>query len=84
MGGLLATPERPHGAASKQGKETIMTHTPGGTAFDSLDIQEWDECDIRDLVRTTPLLFDQDGTPDSYETEQLFGLEGSLFGSRFR
>lgn len=61
-----------------------MTHTPGITAFDSLDIKEWDECDIRDLVRTTPLLFDQDGAPDSYEAEQLFGLEGSLLGCRFR
>ncbi|MDX1966540.1 MAG: hypothetical protein SFV23_05160 [Planctomycetaceae bacterium] len=61
-----------------------MTHTPRSTAHDSFDILEWDECEIRDLVLTTPLRFDQDGTPDSYEAEQLFGLEGSLFGSRFR
>jgi hypothetical protein len=61
-----------------------MTH-PHHTAFSEfLDILEWDECEVRDLVRTTPLRFDQDGHPDGYEAEQLFGLEGTLLGGRFR
>jgi hypothetical protein len=61
-----------------------MTH-PHHTAFSEfLDILEWDECEVRDLVRTTPLRFDQDGHPDGYEVEQLFGLEGTLLGGRFR
>ena len=61
-----------------------MTHSPGNPLCESLDILEWDESEVRDLVRTTPLRFDQDGYPDGYEAEQLFGLEGSLLGGRFR
>jgi len=61
-----------------------MTH-PHNTAYSEfLDILEWDECEVRDLVRTTPLRFDQEGNPDGYEAEQLFGLEGSLLGGCFR
>jgi hypothetical protein len=61
-----------------------MTH-PLGTAYSEfLDILEWDECEVRDLVQTTPVRFDQDGYPDGYEVEQLFGLEGSLLGGRVR
>lgn len=61
-----------------------MTHSLRNTLCESFDILEWDEYEVRDLVQTTPLRFDQDGYPDGYEAEQLFGLEGSLLGSRFR
>ena len=48
---------------------------------DSLDIPYydelagWDPNDVRDLIRTTPLQFDDDGIPVGYDAEQLFGLE---------
>jgi hypothetical protein len=61
-----------------------MTHPLNTAPCEFLDIQEWDECEVRDLVRTTPLRFDQDGHPDGYEAEQLFGLEGSFLGGQFR
>lgn len=41
-------------------------------SFDQLD---WDPSEIRDLVQTTPLRFDDEGIPVGYEAEQLFGLE---------
>ena len=61
-----------------------MTHPLDTALCESLDIFDWDESEVRDLVRTTPLRFDQDGQPDGYEADQLFGLEGTLLGSRFR
>ena len=33
--------------------------------------------EIRDLIQTTPLRFDDDGLPVGYESEQLFGLEAA-------
>jgi hypothetical protein len=41
---------------------------------------DWDSQDIRDLVQTTPLCFDDDGLPVGYMAEQLFGLEGTHLG----
>ncbi len=41
-------------------------------SFDNLAF--WDE-DDRDLIQTTPLLFDADGLPVGYDASQLFGLE---------
>lgn len=61
-----------------------MTHPLRIPLCESLDILEWDECEIRELVRTTPLRFDEDGYPDGYEAEQIFGLEGADLGGRFR
>lgn len=61
-----------------------MTHPLDIPLHESLDLFDWDESEVRDLVRTTPLHFDQDGQPDSYEAQQLFGLEGSFLGGRFR
>lgn len=61
-----------------------MTHPLDTALCESPDLFDWDESEVRDLVRTTPLRFDQDGQPDSYEADQLFGLEGTLLGSRFR
>jgi hypothetical protein len=37
----------------------------------------WDPQEVRDLVQTTPLRFDDDGMPVGYEAEQLFGLEAA-------
>jgi len=52
-----------------------MTHRYDLTlaAFDNL--AAWDE-DDRDLILTTPLVYDADGMPLGYDAGQLFGLEG--------
>lgn len=44
----------------------------------------WDDGDedIRDLIRTTPLVFDADGQPVGYAASQIFGLEGAYLGGR--
>ena len=45
-----------------------------------LDEFDWDPQEIRDLIHTTPLRFDEDGLPVGYEAEQLFGLEAAYLG----
>lgn len=60
-----------------------MTHPLDIPLTEDLDQFGWDASEIRDLVLTTPLRFDQDGQPVGYEAEQLFGLEGSHLGVRF-
>jgi len=44
----------------------------------------WDDGDedIRDLIQTTPLVFDADGLPVGYDASQLFGLEAAYIGGR--
>jgi hypothetical protein len=49
---------------------------------EDLDQFGWDPAEIRDLIRTTPLRFGDDGLPVGYETEQLFGLEGADYFGR--
>lgn len=58
-------------------------------SFDTLPVCEtldaaWDddEEDIRDLIQTTPLVYDADGLPIGYDASQLFGLEGAHLGGR--
>jgi hypothetical protein len=60
-----------------------MTHPLDIPLYESLDAFDWDENEVRDLVRTTPLRFDDDGIPVGYEAEELFGLEGADLGDRF-
>jgi hypothetical protein len=43
---------------------------------------DWDAQDVRDLVQTMPLRFDDDGLPVGYRAEHLFGLEGAYLGGR--
>lgn len=40
-----------------------------------LDEFAWDPDEVRNLIQTTPLRFDDEGQPASYDAEQLFGLE---------
>ena len=47
-------------------------------AFDD----SWDPQEIRDLIQTTPLCFDDDGLPVGYEAQQLFGLEAAYVTGR--
>jgi len=51
------------------------------TASETLDAA-WDDGDqdIRDLLQTTPLIFDADGLPIGYDASQLFGLEAVYVG----
>ena len=61
-----------------------MAHPHDNPAFDSFDTSDWDAADIRDLIRTTPLAFDDDGQPSGYDAEELFGLEAIDLLGRFR
>lgn len=61
-----------------------MTHTRNNPSFDSFDTSDWDAADIHDLIRTTPLRFDDDGQPAAADAEQLFGFEATDLIGRFR
>lgn len=53
-----------------------------GPVCETLD-SAWDgDDDIRDLLLTTPLLYDADGLPVGYEASQLFGLEAGYIAGR--
>jgi hypothetical protein len=54
-----------------------MTHPLDIPLYEDLDPYAWDSNEIRDLIQTTPLRFDDDGLPVGYEVEQLFGLEAA-------
>jgi hypothetical protein len=54
-----------------------MTHTLEIPLCEFLDDFAWDPDEVRDLVRTTPLRFDDDGIPAGYDAQQLFGLEAA-------
>ena len=57
-----------------------MTHPLDTLPLDAILDEDWDAQDIRDLVQTTPLCYDEDGIPVGYLAEQLFGLEGRHLG----
>jgi hypothetical protein len=59
-----------------------MTHPLDIPLCESLDQFGWDPQEIRDLIQTTPLIFDTDGLPTGYAAEQLFGLEAAHFQGR--
>ncbi|MFZ1935277.1 MAG: hypothetical protein WCB27_08490 [Thermoguttaceae bacterium] len=61
-----------------------MTHPTDIPLCEAFDEFPWDPDEVRDLIRTTPLHFDDDGLPAGYEAEQLFGLEGATLGGRIR
>ena len=59
-----------------------MMHTDTLPVCETLDAS-WDEdADIRDLIQTTPLVYDVDGLPVGYDASQIFGLEGVYLGGR--
>ena len=58
-----------------------MTHRHEYPLCETLD-DFWDSEDIRDLIETTPLLYDADGLPVGYEASQLFGLEAAYLRGR--
>jgi hypothetical protein len=52
-----------------------MIHPIDIPLCEDLDQFGYDPSEVRDLIQTTPLRFDDDGLPVGYEAEQLFGLE---------
>jgi hypothetical protein len=54
-----------------------MTHPLDIPLIEPLDEFGWDADEIRDLIQTTPLRFDEDGLPVGYDAEELFGLEAA-------
>ncbi len=54
-----------------------MTRSLETTFVEFPDDFAWDPQEVRDLVRTTPLRFDDEGLPVGYDAEQLFGLEAA-------
>jgi hypothetical protein len=60
-----------------------MMHTDTLSIYETLDAA-WDDGDedIRDLIQTTPLVFDADGLPVGYDASQLLGLEAAYLGGR--
>ena len=58
-----------------------MPHSFPNSSFDSFD---WEDAEIHDLIRTTPLTFDEDGQPTGYDAEELFGDEAIDLVGRFR
>jgi len=41
---------------------------------------DWDDQDVLDLVKTTPLVFDDEGLPVGYDATPLLGLEAAHLG----
>jgi hypothetical protein len=54
-----------------------MTHPLDIPLSEDLDQFGWDQSEVRDLIQTTPLRFDEDGLPVGYEIDQLFGLDAA-------
>jgi hypothetical protein len=61
-----------------------MKHNADIPLCESLDQFEWDLSEVRDLIQTTPLRYDEDGQPTGYHPEQPFGLEAMAPVSDFR
>lgn len=49
---------------------------------EDLDTLAWNPDEIRDLIQTTPLVYDADGLPVGYDASQLFGPEAAYIGGR--
>ena len=58
-----------------------MMHTATSICETLDDTWDGDE-DLRDLIQTTPLVYNVDGMPVGYDASQLFGLEGAYLGGR--
>ena len=59
-----------------------MTHFTDIPLCEPLDTA-WDDADnLRDLIATTPLVYNADGMPVGYDAQQLFGLEADYLGGR--
>jgi hypothetical protein len=78
MGRLVPDPGKAAwGGLQHQARRHHMIHPNDIPLIESLDEFAWDTDEIRDLICTTPLRFDEDGLPVGYDAEQLFGLEAA-------
>ena len=59
-----------------------MTNRHEFPLSETLDAAWDDDLDLRDLIQTTPVLYDVDGLPVGYDASQLFGLEAGYLGGR--
>ncbi len=59
-----------------------MTHLLDIPLCEFLDEFGWDPDEVRDLIQTTPLRFDNEWLPVGDEAEQLFGLEAAYLAGR--
>jgi hypothetical protein len=64
-------------AVLKSKGENFMAHSLEIPLPEFLDDFAWDLDEVRDLIQTTPLRFDEVGIPVGYDAEQLFGLEAA-------
>ena len=60
-----------------------MIHPIDIPLTEDLDQFAWDASEIRDLVQTTPLRFDDSGIPVGYDAGQLLGLEADELVNRY-
>jgi len=58
-----------------------MNHPLDIPLVEFLDDFAWNPDEVRDLIRTTPLRFDDEGFPAGYHAEQFFGLEAANFAA---
>ena len=56
-----------------------MTHCTDIPLCETLDTAWDDDDDLRDLIATTPLVYNADGLPVGYDASQLFGLEEAAY-----
>jgi hypothetical protein len=69
-------------AVQESKRRKAMMHTNTLPVCETLDAA-WDsDEDLRDLIQTTPLVYDVDGLPVGYDASQLFGLEAAYLGGR--
>jgi hypothetical protein len=78
LGRLLADPAKAAwGGLKLKARRHQMTYPYDIPLCEPLDAFTFDPEEIRDLIQTTPLRFDEDGQPAGYDAEQLFGLEAA-------
>jgi hypothetical protein len=68
-------------ATVKAEGENAMNYPLNVPLVEFLDDFDWNPDEVRDLIRTTPLRFDDEGFPGRYHAEQLFGLEAADFAA---
>jgi hypothetical protein len=59
-----------------------MRHPHDIPLCEASDLFAWNPDEIRDLIHTTPLVYDADGLPVGYDASQLFGLEAAYIRGR--
>jgi hypothetical protein len=78
LGRLVSDPVKAAwGGRKLKARRKQMNHSLEIPLCEPLDQFAWDPDEVRDLILTTPLRFDDGGRPIGYDAEQLFGLEAA-------